>query len=90
MRSLALIALLAFLWSLPASADRLLIERVEATAAGRDELPRRGTPMERVRERLGSPEATRDAVGDPPITRWEYDEFTVFFEHEHVIHSVRR
>ena len=28
------------------------------------------------------------AVGNPPISRWEYPGFVVYFEHEHVIHSV--
>jgi hypothetical protein len=27
-------------------------------------------------------------VGDPPITRWVYDRFTVYFENDRVIHSV--
>jgi len=27
-------------------------------------------------------------VGKPPISRWEYPGFVVYFEHEHVIHSV--
>jgi hypothetical protein len=28
------------------------------------------------------------AVGRPPISRWEYPGFIVYFEHEHVIHAV--
>ena len=28
------------------------------------------------------------AVGKPPISRWEYPGFVVYFEHDHVIHSV--
>lgn len=89
MRSLVLIALVGVVVALPAQADRLLIERLEASA-GTADTPRRGSSMERVRERFGEPEDTREAVGDPPITRWEYDGFTVFFEHDHVIHAVRR
>lgn len=90
MRSLVLIAVIGLLWSLPASADRLLIDRVETTQGRGEDLPRRGASMERVRERFGAPADTRDAVGEPPITRWEYDGFTVFFEYDHVIHAVRR
>ena len=26
--------------------------------------------------------------GKPPITRWDYDGFSVYFEHQHVIHAV--
>jgi hypothetical protein len=28
-------------------------------------------------------------VGQPPITRWDYREFSVYFEYDHVINSVR-
>jgi hypothetical protein len=27
-------------------------------------------------------------VGDPPISRWVYDHFTVYFEYDKVLHSV--
>lgn len=53
-------------------------------------MPPRGTTMEVVRSRLGQPRERTPAVGDPPITRWVYDEFTVYFEHDRVIHSVKR
>lgn len=53
-------------------------------------MPPRGATMEAVRDRLGRPRARTDPVGDPPITRWVYDEFTVYFEHDRVIHSVKR
>jgi hypothetical protein len=29
-------------------------------------------------------------VGAPPITRWDYADFSVFFEHNLVIHAVAR
>jgi hypothetical protein len=29
-------------------------------------------------------------VGDPPITRWEYPGFVVYFEHHLVVHTVAR
>lgn len=53
-------------------------------------MPPRGVTMEAVRSRLGPPSHRTPAVGDPPITRWVYDEFTVYFEHDRVIHSVKR
>jgi hypothetical protein len=28
------------------------------------------------------------AVGEPPISRWEYTGYTVYFEHDLVLHSV--
>jgi hypothetical protein len=29
-------------------------------------------------------------VGEPPITRWDYDKFVVVFEYNRVIHSVTK
>ena len=50
--------------------------------------PSRGMTQERVESAYGSPVSRRAPVGDPPITRWEYSDFVVFFEHDRVIHSV--
>lgn len=50
--------------------------------------PARGATMETVKQQLGQPKEVLPAVGDPPITRWVYDAFTVYFEHNRVIHSV--
>jgi hypothetical protein len=44
--------------------------------------------MNKVEQTFGVPEAKFPAVGDPPITRWNYPEFSVFFEFDKVIHSV--
>ena len=54
------------------------------------ELPTTGTLMSAVTAEHGSPQDTTLAIGQPPITRWIYDSFTVVFEHEHVIHSFAR
>lgn len=52
-------------------------------------VPRRGMSMAHVQRTWGSPTSQLGAVGDPPITRWIYDGFTVYFEHRVVIHAVR-
>lgn len=71
-----------------ATAETLLIDGV-ATAAS-DARPARGMTKARVESRFGTP-ARRDApVGEPPITRWEYADFVVYFEYDHVIHTVTR
>jgi hypothetical protein len=44
--------------------------------------------MEQVASRFGKPENKVPAVGKPPISRWEYPGFVVYFENDHVIHSV--
>ncbi|HHA19742.1 MAG TPA: hypothetical protein ENK70_08560 [Methylophaga sp.] len=50
--------------------------------------PVQGMSMTTVEQQYGQPDEKSPAVGDPPITRWTYNEFVVFFEHNLVIHSV--
>lgn len=73
-----------------ANADTLLLEGVQVAEATRTERPARGESKARVEERYGAPTRMVSAVGDPPISRWEYPGFTVFFENELVIHAVPR
>lgn len=73
-----------------AHADTLLIEGVEQAAATRSERPASGLTKAEVEARFGAPTRMVAAVGDPPISRWEYNEFVVFFEYDKVIHAVSR
>ena len=50
--------------------------------------PARGMSMEKVEATFGTPSSRVPAVGQPPISRWEYPGFTVYFEHQFVIHTV--
>ena len=50
--------------------------------------PNRGMSMEKVEAAYGAPSNRVAAVGNPPITRWEYPNFVVFFENNIVLHSV--
>ena len=50
--------------------------------------PTRGMTMDQVASKFGAPVSKVPAVGQPPISRWEYPGFIVYFEREHVIHSV--
>jgi hypothetical protein len=57
------------------------------------ERPRRGATMDQVEKQFGAPATRHAAVGgssqqQPPITRWDYHGFSVFFEHDRVIESV--
>ena len=52
--------------------------------------PTRGMSQDRVAARYGEPQARVGAVGDPPISSWEYADFIVYFEFDKVIHSVTR
>lgn len=50
--------------------------------------PRTGQSMNTVESTYGSPIEAAPAVGEPPITRWRYADFTVYFEYDKVIHAV--
>ncbi len=50
--------------------------------------PTRGMTMEVVVKRFGDPVKKLPAVGKPPITRWEYPGYVVYFEYKYVIDSV--
>jgi hypothetical protein len=50
--------------------------------------PARGMTMSQVASKFGDPVTKVPAVGTPPISRWEYSGFVVYFERDHVIHAV--
>jgi hypothetical protein len=50
--------------------------------------PKRGMSMAQVQKSFGEPRERHATVGTPPITRWDYDHFAVFFEKDLVIDSV--
>lgn len=54
-----------------------------------DGMPGQGASMSQVEKHFGPPREKLAPVGNPPITRWVYGDYTVYFEHEYVIHSVR-
>jgi hypothetical protein len=50
--------------------------------------PTRGMTMDQVASKFGAPSTKVPPVGKPPISRWEYPGYIVYFEGNHVIHSV--
>jgi hypothetical protein len=44
--------------------------------------------MATVEAKFGAPQTRHPAVGKPAITRWDYANFSVFFEGERVIDAV--
>jgi len=73
-----------------ALADTLLIENVDSARPTAAERPARGSSMARVEARFGAPATRSGPVGQPPISRWDYPGFVVFFEYDHVVHAVGR
>ena len=89
--SLLLAACFAFAAALPASADTLLVQRTQLAA--KIQLPKRGASMASVEAAFGAPATKHAAVGGgsastPPITRWDYPNFSVYFENSHVVNAV--
>ena len=83
-------ALLAAAGSASASADTLLIERVQHETVA---MPARGSSMSQVEARFGAPAERMDPRGGqkrqwPTIHRWVYPAFTVYFENSRVIDAV--
>ena len=85
-RSMLLFLTLVLTGTVQAAGDVLLIESIKS--APQVDTPRNGLTMEQVRQQYGEPLSTVAAVGEPPITRWEFTGFSVFFEHDLVLHSV--
>ena len=50
--------------------------------------PITGMTKTNVKTQFGSPVKETSPKGKPPISTWEYAEFTVYFENDHVIYSV--
>ena len=50
--------------------------------------PAPGSLMKTVEKQFGAPATRHPTVGKPPITRWDYPNFSVFFEGDRVIDSV--
>lgn len=69
-------------------AQTLKIPVGEQAARHTGPLPQRGQSPDSVLRTHGQPLKRHASVGQPPITRWDYPEFSVYFEHNHVINSV--
>lgn len=88
---LTTLAVLGIAYGAAASADTMDMHSIgESPANTASGVPRpdRGLTMDTVRARFGAPSDIVGPVGDPPITRWVFPDYTVYFEHNRVIHSV--
>lgn len=62
----------------------------QAQGAVAIDMPAKGINKERVKQLFGEPLSETPSTGTPPISTWNYQEFTVYFERDTVIHSVRK
>ena len=87
---LGLILLVPF--AVAVQADELLVDSVKSTADMN--VPRGGMTMDEVRAQFGNPVSEEPTVSvnggpqQPPITRWNYNDYSVVFENDRVVHSV--
>ncbi|HEX7966006.1 MAG TPA: hypothetical protein VF651_09830 [Gammaproteobacteria bacterium] len=54
------------------------------------QLPQRGMDMANVEHIFGAPLEKQPAVGKPPISRWVYADYVVYFEYNMVLHAVMK
>jgi len=70
----------------PALAETLSTDTGQPAAV--TDHPHRGSTMATVQSHYGEPVNRHAAVGNPPITRWDYPQFSVYFENDRVLHAV--
>ena len=85
-RLIPALAAIALLSTTCAQADTLLIKRTDQAQVSA--VPKRGASMSQVSAQYGAPATKHAPVGKPPITRWDYPAFSVYFEYTHVIDAV--
>ncbi len=86
--SSVLISSLAFT-STHANAETIKIGLSEQASTNKNiNRPKMGMTMDKVVSYFGAPTQKSNPVGTPPIYKWTYTDFTVYFEGEYVINSV--
>ncbi len=87
LRTLSYVALICGIFGV-AGAQNL---DMQGTAPGADDgRPTRGMTQASVESKYGAPVAKSAAVGEPPISTWEYQSMVVYFEYDRVIHAVKK
>jgi hypothetical protein len=76
-----------------ALADTVVVNDQVQVRTSQLERPKRGATMGEVEKHFGAPVTRHPTVGgasphQPPITRWDYNGFSVFFERDRVVDSV--
>jgi hypothetical protein len=67
-------------------ADVLILDEVRQVE--KMDLPENGQTKSAIESKFGAPESRAPAVGDPPISRWDYGNYSVYFEYDRVLFSV--
>ncbi len=88
MMKLRIVSAIALLAAFGAIANAETVNVNGATAGSDAGRPTRGMTQASVESKYGHPVSVEAPVGEPPISRWEYADFVVFFEYDKVIHAV--
>jgi hypothetical protein len=88
MQTLRLISIIAMAFGLMATANAQSGQGSVMSDGSDGTRPERGSTQAQVEAKWGAPVTKVAAVGEPPISRWEYQNFTVYFEYDRVIHAV--
>lgn len=80
---------LLMVWLCTLSAEPLVVPDSSAITRGIDlVMPQMGMTMRQVKKDFGAPKKSHHPVGSPPISRWDYSQYSVYFEQNRVIHAV--
>lgn len=87
-KSLRLVLPLMLMFAVPAAVQAQTAPGSPAQASKIGAMPARGMTQDQVRQRFGEPRQRLAPVGKPPISRWQYEGMTIYFEGRYVIHAV--
>lgn len=89
MKIFTIVALIAAIASAPTFAEVIRVPvGQQATEKQALQTPSRGITKAQVRARFGDPREEFPAVGEPPISSWDYENYRVYFEGDLVLHAV--
>ena len=84
----SLITLFLAISTLQVNAQVVKTPNSSAQVVVNSNMPHRGLSKLQVETRFGQPSSKQGPVGEPSIYRWNYKNYSVFFENDIVIHSV--
>lgn len=88
MKNFLSLGLVLSILAAPVAAETIKIPLGQQGKAWNVQTPNTGVSKEYVEANFGAPLSKSGPVGEPPIYTWEYEKFDVYFESNHVIHSV--
>ena len=79
---------LSLVFGLNAKADVIKLPSQPPHVVTSDAAPSRGMTKNQVESGFGAPQAMIGPIGEPAIYRWDYADYSVFFENNYVLHAV--